>query len=56
MFGKFLHIWSDLKEDESQYFAYLRMKHDTFEYMSGKVQHQLKKYSNLRGTISPKNA
>jgi hypothetical protein len=52
-FGEFSHIWSDLQEDESQYFGYFRMKQDTFEYIFSNVQHQFKKYSNLRETISP---
>lgn len=45
-------IWSDLQEDESQYFGYFCMKQHTFEYILRKV-HQLKKYSNFRETISP---
>ena len=51
-FDEFSHIWSDLQEDESQYFGYFRMKQDTFEYTLSKV-YQLKKYSNFRETISP---
>jgi hypothetical protein len=37
MYGEFSHLWSDLQEDESQYFGYFRMKQDTFEYILSKV-------------------
>jgi hypothetical protein len=41
MFDEFSHMWNDLEKDESQYFAYFRMKYDTFQYKLNKVQENL---------------